>query len=143
VKRYVPETGSEQLRSLLQSDPVAISTLAMVELASALTRRTREHDLTAEQSLAIMRQFLADLSGFVVLGLTNVITQEATMMLLTSRESLTLRSLDALHLASARWLFDRCRRRGIPVGAFVTADRELIAGARWAGLTPLNPEDGP
>jgi len=61
-------------------------------------------------------------------------------MLLEAPLHLRLRSLDALHLATARLAFARARRRGVATGAFVTADQELAAAADWAGLTPLIPE---
>lgn len=141
VKRYLPEAGSAWVKSLVSSDPVAVSLLAAVELASALARRTREGDLTPEQRDTVFRSFLADAREYVMLAVTQGITEDAAAMLLTSPPSIALRTLDALHLAAARVAFAHARRRGLEIGAFVTSDRALAQAVAWAGLTPVNPED--
>jgi len=141
VKRYLPEAGSGWVNSLVSSNPVAVSLLAAVELASALARRTREGDLTPEQRDTVFRSFLADARDYVILAVTQGITEDAATMLLTSPPSVALRTLDALHLAAARVAFAQARRRGLEIGAFVTADRALAQAVAWAGLTLVNPED--
>lgn len=140
AKRYLPEEGSDWVNALFSTGPLAISNLAVVELASALARRTREGDLTAETRDAIFRTFLADIERLVVLELGAEVMQHATTMILGAPRSIRLLSLDALHLATARVAFAKAQRRGVAVGSFVTADTGLAAAASWAGLTPLTPE---
>ena len=66
---------------------------------------------------------------------------DAARVLLTSPPSVPLRSLDALHLACALRCFARARRRGIAIGAFITADQTLAGAARLLGLSPVVPGD--
>jgi len=49
VKRYVNEVGSEQIDALMSVEPLAVSALVRVEVASVLARRMREGTLTQEQ----------------------------------------------------------------------------------------------
>ncbi|TAK35405.1 MAG: PIN domain-containing protein [Chloroflexota bacterium] len=146
AKHYLPETGSEWIAALLASEPVTMSVLAVTELASVLARRTREGDLTPQQRDTIFRRFLQDsqgVPGYVMLGLTQRVSHEATRLLLTSPLSIHLRTLDALHLASARLAFARARRRGVANAYLVTSDRTLAAAASWSGFQAINPENFP
>jgi uncharacterized protein len=140
VKRYVAEQGSAWVEALAASEPVAVSSLAAVELASALARRTREGDLTLEERDSIFRSFIEDARQYVMLAVTKPMTEDTATILLTSPASIPLRALDALHLAAARVAFASARRRGVATGSFITADRTLTQAVTWAGLTAVNPE---
>ncbi|MDA8217496.1 MAG: type II toxin-antitoxin system VapC family toxin [Chloroflexota bacterium] len=141
VKRYVTETGSTWVIRLCEREPIVVSLVTMVEIASALARRTHEGVITVQQRDTLFRLFLRDTRSFVVVDCDQSIAQQAAALLLTAPAPLRLRSLDALHVASARWTFARARRRGVATGSFVTADRALIKAAEWAGLDTINPED--
>ena len=141
IKRYLPERGSTWVATLLSSDPVAVSELSIIELASALARRRREGSLTAEEISWIFRQFLTEARDFAVIRLTGPVVQDAARILLTLPPPTRLRSLDALHLASARLSFTRARRRGIDIGSFITADRVLVEAAVQIGLIVINTEE--
>ena len=67
AKRYLPEQGTGWTNALFSSEPVAISQLAIVELASALARRTREGELTPGTRDAVFRSFLVDTKQLVIL----------------------------------------------------------------------------
>lgn len=141
AKRYLPEVGSGWVARLCQQEPIAISLVAIPELASALARRTREGALTAQQRETIFQGFLRDARSFTVVEPNRAVAQQASILLLTAGPAARLRTLDALHLASAQLAFDRAHRHGIGTGAFISADRALLDAARWAGLPTLNPED--
>jgi len=143
VKCYLPEIGSGWVTSLRASEPVMISLLSMPEVASALSRRAQEGDLGREQCDAVFARFLVDSQQCVVLSLTQPVIREATTLLFSGPPTVRLRTLDALHLASARHGFSRARRRGLAVGSFITSDRALLEAAHWAGLVTTNPEDHP
>ncbi len=143
VKYYLPETGSGWVATLFASEPIAISLLTLVEIASALGRRTRDGDLTPEQRDRVWGLFLRDLPRYVVLGMPQRVAYEAAALLLTSSPPVRVRALDAIHLATAQWSLARARRRGVATGNFVTADRTLAEAAAWAGLPAVNPEDYP
>lgn len=143
AKRYVPEVGSAWVARLCQQEAAAISLIAIPELASALARRTRDGALSAQQRDTLFQAFLRDLRAFVVVEPNQAIAQQAAALLFMTPPSVRLRTLDALHVASARLAFARARRRGVATGSFITADRALLDAANWAGLPTLNPEDYP
>lgn len=143
VKRYVPEQGSAWVQTLCSSEDVAISLLAIVELASALARRTRAGDLAESDRDTIFLSFLSDVNEYHMLGVTEAIARQGAVLLLTSPPNVRIRSLDALHLATAQLSFTRAREQGIATGQFVTADQDLIDAAQWTGLVTTNPEGYP
>jgi uncharacterized protein len=143
VKRYVPEVGSGWVAQLCQQEPVATSLITVSEIASALTRRTREGVLTDDQRDLLWEAFIRDARSFTVIGIAQSVAQQASMLLIGAPLTVRLRTLDALHVASAQQAFARARRRGIATGSFVTADRALIDAATWAGLATTNPEEHP
>jgi predicted nucleic acid-binding protein len=143
AKRYLPEVGSAWVERLCQQEPIAISLLAIPELASALARRAREGGLTTQQRDVLFQAFVRDARSFTVIEPGQAIAQQTAVLLLTAPLSVRLRTLDALHVASAQLAFTRARRRGLATESFVTADRGLLDAASWAGLNTLNPEDYP
>lgn len=103
VKLYVPEPESPSVDRILRGrTDLLVSDLTVSELASALGRRRREGTLEASVAARIYRRFLSDLSDglFLRVELTSEVHREAERMLLAS-PLLPLRTLDALHLASA------------------------------------------
>jgi predicted nucleic acid-binding protein len=140
VKRYVPERGSAWVEEFCDKNDVAISLITVVEMASALGRRAKEGNLTEDQRDQIYRQFVDDEPRYQLLGLTEQISQRVASLLLTSPEGLSLRTLDAIHLASAQLLL---RDSGqVEASGIVTSDRALLRAAPWAGLGVDNPEEG-
>lgn len=146
VKRYVPERGSAWIAELIRDESVTISDLSDAEIASALARRVRESVIPRGTAITLFQAYLRDKeekADYETVELTSGIAQAAADLLLTAPTTISLRTLDALHLASARRAFVEARRHGIPTGNFITADRGLLAAATWAGLPVLNPEDYP
>lgn len=143
LKRYVAEVGSGWVTTLIERDSVAISVLTLAEVASGLARRRREGRLSIQQQQAGYREFLGDLPAYTVSALARVVVERAASLLLRGSAPTRLRTLDALHLASAELVFSGARERGLDVGQFVSADRALLEAARWVGLSTENPEDHP
>jgi predicted nucleic acid-binding protein len=141
IKRYLPEPGAAWVARHCEQEPIAVSLVTVPEVASALSRRTREGALTAVQRDMLFQAFLRDVQTFTVIGLHQATAQQAASLLLTAPIPVRLRTLDALHVASAKLAFTRARRRGLATGSFITADRALVDAATWAGLPTLNPED--
>lgn len=141
AKRYVPEVGSAWVAHLCQQETVAISLVAIPELASALARRAQEGALSAQQRDMLFQAFLRDARTFTVIEPNQAIARRSAALLLTAPLNVRLRTLDALHLASAQLAFTRARRHGVTTGSFITADRALLDAANWVGLPTLNPED--
>jgi uncharacterized protein len=117
VKLIVDEAESGALRAFLESRraPVVASIVAAVEVRRAAKRVRREHD--AEEQLA----------GVTWIELDRNIVEVAARV-----DPPELRSLDAVHLATALWLRPH-------VGAFVAYDQRLFEAAAAAGLPAIAP----
>ncbi|GAA4848588.1 type II toxin-antitoxin system VapC family toxin [Luteimicrobium xylanilyticum] len=118
VKLVVQERESRALTQwLTEAAPVVTSDLTRTELARAVRR--------VDTALAVRAQQVLD--AFVVLGLTATVCDSAGRLGPT-----TLRSLDAIHLASALQLGDE-------LDALVTYDERLAAAAEAYGVVVVAP----
>lgn len=143
TKRYMFESGTAWVRRVSQDEPVAISRITVSEVASALARLVREGSLTPDAREEQFRAFRRDVTAYEVVELDVAIANDAASLLLSAPPPIRLRTLDMLHVATARLLFARARQRGIATGSFVSADRGQLDAAAWAGLPVVNPEDQP
>ncbi|MDP9190222.1 MAG: type II toxin-antitoxin system VapC family toxin [Acidobacteriota bacterium] len=103
AKLYVPEVESELLDRFLHGRrDLMISELSVTEVISAIARRRREGALDVKQAKEIRDALRSDASSgsFRRLDLSPAIHREAERILL-STESVSLRTLDALHIALA------------------------------------------
>jgi uncharacterized protein len=101
VKLFVKEAGSGVLNvALSAAAEVILADLTFTELASALSRRTREGNLTVAASRAIYRQVEKLGDSYRRVEITPPIHRRAERLLLTSTK-IPLRALDALHIATA------------------------------------------
>ncbi|MBI3767670.1 MAG: type II toxin-antitoxin system VapC family toxin [Deltaproteobacteria bacterium] len=115
VKLVVSEPESRALFEFLADWPDrVVSALARVEVPRALAR--------AHASRAAHRRAQATLAHVVVIGIDDDVLSRAARV-----EPRSLRSLDALHLATAIGL-------GEDLGVFVTYDDRLAAAAARAAL---------
>lgn len=122
VKRYVLEDRSDEADSVLQSDPIWITSRhAFVEVSLALGRRL------AGDSLHIARKaFGRDWARTFLIEVDELVCERAAEL----GDIAVLRALDALHLAAA----ERAGGRSIPI---VTYDTRLATGARALGFTVI------
>jgi len=129
---YRSEPRSDAVESFLRArrEPVDISDLTLVEVASALARWVRHGELSEAQALTIERALDADVEAgrLAVHPLTRGHTRLAQRWLLGRQVG--LRTLDALHLACAA-LID---------AQLVTFDRELAREATALGIETLDLE---
>jgi predicted nucleic acid-binding protein len=132
VKAYVAERGSERVVSLVRTERVVVSMVASAEVASALARRAREGTLAPDEREAAFRTFMRHSLRFETVMLTQRLVERASEFLRVS--SAPLRTLDAIHLATAEQSFILARQAGED-GVLVTADRRLLDAATTAGLT--------
>jgi predicted nucleic acid-binding protein len=120
VKLVLPEAESDPLAEALASWPQrASSCLAEVELVRAIRRATGE-----ERALARAEEVLA---GLYLLAVDAEVLRLAALL-----EPLELRSLDALHLASALAVEE-------DLGAFIAYDHRLVEAARALRLPLVRP----
>ena len=100
VKLFVPEPESDLLnQALLGAREVILSDLALTEMASALGRRTREGVLTRREASHLHREALKLTASCRHVELTPPVHRRAEQLLLSL--SMSIRALDALHLATA------------------------------------------
>jgi predicted nucleic acid-binding protein len=123
VKLATVEAETDALREHLAAyDSRITSRLATVEVPRALARRGAESVAVGAQPLHVV------LGSLQLVELDGVVAAQAAEL-----EPATLRSLDAVHLASALAIGDE-------LGALITYDGHLASAARAAGLTVLAPE---
>lgn len=133
VKRYHLESGSDRVHAIFDDSDstLIISELAIVELASALQRKRNRSEISVEAMNDALARFTNDvLRDLLVASLRAGQIQRARDLVL----QLSLKTLDALHLASASEL-----RALSPM--FVCADARLREAASSLGLDVLDPEE--
>ncbi len=122
LKRYVDEPDSVIAERLLLSDPVLITSwLTFIEVHRNLAR------LHTPPALATAKeQFRADLESIAVMAVDETVCRNAAQI----GEHLGVRSLDAIHLASAQ-------RLAVASLPFVTFDLRQAQVARSLGFSVL------
>lgn len=129
VKRYAAEEDSELVLGL--DDVVVASEISRVEVASALWRKHRLGELSADDADLLSRQFAVDCddaAGFVVLTALGPAVL-ATAARMVARHP--LRAYDAVQLASALAVSD-----ALGECSFGCFDRALSTAASAEGLRP-------
>lgn len=122
LKRYVDEHDSAIATRLLLADPVLVTSwITVTEVRRNLARLVEPTDLPA-----VRRQFEEDLDQIAMISCTETTARAAADI----AEALGVRTLDALHLASAQRLL-------IPGMPFITFDLRQAQAGRALGLTVL------
>jgi predicted nucleic acid-binding protein len=120
VKLFLPEPDSSALSLYLASRPLRVSALLLrTEALRAAVRAT-----LSPQRMLLVRALL---DGLIFIGADVTLSDEAGIM-----GPPDLRSLDAIHLASARTL-------GRKLEALVTYDQRLAGAAAWYGMPVVSP----
>jgi predicted nucleic acid-binding protein len=114
VKRYVKEQGSAAARRLLQQYRFLSSAVAPVEALSVLSRRCTLGELARRDFVAIRSRLHKDRSYWELVEVGEIVLNQAEELAL----KIGLRTLDALHLASA-FTFQAASGLTIP---FITAN---------------------
>lgn len=129
VKLYVKEQGSEEARGLASgAEVITTSWLAYTEARSALARKYRGRGLTEDEYRQALREFEKDWDIYAALEVSPGVLREAGDL----AEKHGLRSLDAIHLASAVSVL----RRSEPADLiFSSVDLRLVAAAEVEGLS--------
>jgi uncharacterized protein len=122
VKRYVNEPGSTRARELLRRLSVVSSALAPIEAISAIRRRLRVGEVDEREARAMIRRLANDRGGWQLINVEPTILARAELLV----RDVTLRTLDAIHVASALVVVEGMARR-VP---FVTADANQRAAAQ-------------
>lgn len=129
VKRYVREVDSAKAAVLIRRHAVLSSAIAPLEALSALTRRRSEGDVRSRDFAAILARLRLDRELWTTVEVDADVRSKAEELV----ERHAVRTLDAIHLASAM-VFANSARRSIP---FITADLRQREAARAEGLNVL------
>ncbi|WP_254535962.1 type II toxin-antitoxin system VapC family toxin [Halomarina litorea] len=133
VKRYHEEPGTETIDRILDAERnhVVISSLSVVEAASAFRRKHNRGELTEVEMEGLVGAFFAEaLDEFVIVPLADVPQERSLDLVLVD----DLRTLDSLQLATALDLAE-----SVEDLQFVCADRELVAVAANHGIETVVP----
>lgn len=127
VKRYVIETGSQDVNALIeQAETAGSALLTRVEMASALAKAVRMNWVDTQDAQNAWQDFLAQWPSFVRLSVTPVLVERAARLVWDHG----LRGYDATHLAAALLWQDTLET---PV-TLATYDRGLWLAGQKAGL---------
>ena len=122
VKRFVEEVGSEEADNTCQNaTELGLSIICFPEIISALSRKLREKNITKEDYLELKFEVSKDIEDADIINITPTVLEKVILLL----EENTLRSLDAIHIASAlEWEAE----------LFVSSDERQVLAAKNAGL---------
>jgi len=125
VSYYCPEPLSEAAeRIILRSDKPSLSALTEVELASALSRKMREKEISQVDANRVITKFQSHLDQFLFKRIPLEREHYSLAFNWLIQLSIPLKTLDALHLAVAAG-------NNLQV---ITADRQLARSAQKLGL---------
>jgi predicted nucleic acid-binding protein len=132
LKRFVHEAGATEFDAFVTQfeGDLVISPLGLTEFVSALQRRVRMAEITADYARQAYMQLLEEVSAgaWTMEAFDPMTFSQATQLITTLSKPLA--TLDAIHLAIALQLG---RRTGVPMLA--TGDKQLATAAQSAALT--------
>lgn len=122
AKRFVEEKGSEVIEEIcLNTTELALSIVCVPEIISALNRRLREKNINQNNYQIAKTILLEEIEDVVILNITPTVIMRSIELL----ENITLKAMDALHVASAlEWKPD----------LFVSSDIRQTETAQKSGL---------
>ena len=127
AKLYLAETHSDSVaQAAAAADIIAVSRLAWVEMASALSRRAREQPTDAAVIDTAKRRLADDWPHYLVVDVTQSLAEQAGEF----ADAFALRGYDAVQLASAHLL----HRQSGQVLRFACFDARLTKAAKVLGL---------
>lgn len=143
AKRYVSETGSVWLRTLLNPTTGNVTVLARitsVELIAAFTRRERGGSLTPADATIARADLRTHLAGeYQIVEVDELIIDRAMLL----AETHGLRGYDAVQLAAALEVNASYLAAGHSAIILLASDSELNAAANVEGLSVEDPNVHP
>jgi predicted nucleic acid-binding protein len=133
AKFYLNEPGRDKVRHLARTSGVVTSSgMAIAEVSAAFHRKLREGAVTRDVFKALQGQFVHDLDEglWKLAAPTDALLRDVQAAFARLNRSIVVRSLDALHLVTARTEgFER----------IYSNDRHLLGAARSFGLEGIDP----
>ena len=132
VKLLSREEGSERAKAkFVEETTVATSRISLLEVTAALWRKRRQKDLQESIFRKALREVDQIFGQLIQIEWIDEVSQQALLLL----RKHPLRTLDAIHLASAVFLKDRLAEAVI----FAAADHRLLLTAEQEGFPLFNP----
>ena len=141
VKRYVTEAGSEYVDGL--TDPnngnaILLARITQVEVAAAITRRSRSGNTTLADADNAIAAFQYDLiNTYYRIEITPAVLDSA--MFLARKHG--LRGYDAVQLAAVLDANTESQNAGLPAVTLVSSDDELNLAAAAEGIKIEDPNE--
>jgi len=133
AKFYLNEPGREAIRNLAKNAGIVVTSgIAVAEISAAFHRKFREGAVDRDVFDALHGQFRHDLTNGLwrLIGPTEALLEQVRTFFVRLDRSVFLRSLDALHLITAKAEhFDR----------IYSNDRHLLSATASIGLEGVNP----
>lgn len=127
VKHYVEnEKSSSHASQLIHSHKVYVSSIAQIEVLSALSRKYQLGEVSQEESTTLKKTFLSDCKKMGIVELREEVISEAQDLVFR----VSIKTLDSIHLASAI-ILKQIIETSYP---FVTSDKQLAVAAEKEGF---------
>lgn len=133
AKFYLNEPGRDAVRKLAKdAGRVVSSAVALAEISAAFHRKFREGAIQQETLVALEGQFAHDLKSSVwtFIPVTDALLEDVRALLSTLGSDVYLRSLDALHVVTAK---------SEKMDRLYTNDRHLLGACPKLGIEGVNP----
>ncbi len=130
IKRYIRERGSGRVVSLLRRHDLLSSAITPIEIVSALSRRRRDKELSEEDFAATLERVQSERMRWELVEVGATVLDRAEEIV---QGSVPMRSLDAIHIASAA-TFQAALSIRIP---FVTSDARQRDAAAFLDLNVI------
>jgi hypothetical protein len=135
VKRYVEETGSDRVTSILaNAGIIATSKLTYPEILSAFARRHKVGEIPTKWYTRVIERFETEWEYFLIIEFQN----ELLPFIRKTIKEHQLKAADSVHLSSALWLRNAVKEDVI----FVASDVNLLNAAQSERLQIIDPQKG-
>lgn len=133
AKFYVNEPGRDAVRALAASAGLVVSSgIAVAEVSAAFHRKLREGAVDKATHTALQGQFEHDVDDglWTFVGVTEALFQQVQRLFRRLDQRIFLRSIDALHLVTAR---------AEHLDRIYSNDRHLLSACPKVGLKGIDP----
>ena len=144
-KLYRSEIGSNWLKAFVSGKKIAISQLALVEVATIIGRLYREGVYTRDEAVNFYNLIFSERRKYTVYPLgSNAQIQGVVSITFDLPINVGVQALDGIHLSVAKIIQDEANLQTLKTPLiFVTADKNLVKAAWAAGFVVENPNDYP
>lgn len=133
AKRYCQEPGHRKVKQLIgnRNNTIVFSSIGIVEMSSVVHKKIRRNDISDENGRLLLARFITELDNeYDILSNEDEFLNKALGYI----RKHDLRTLDAIHLATAKEIERQCMNF-----IFVSSDKDLIDAAQKEHMNYLHP----